>query len=128
MTTAEIIEDLRERLRVERARSAMLAARLGLKTGEIEGGERLPVWAKPLTASETALMMALLSVYPRTLSKYELDELTPKRDHVRDRDLKVVEVFMSKVRRKLGDDVIENVWGRGWRCSDEFHKQYGFVQ
>lgn len=125
MTTDQIIADLKRKLSRERVLNALLQARLGLKEGEIEGQPQLPGWAERLTPREAALVGALLHCYPRTLSRYELDDLIPKNDRAKDRDLKTIDAFASNARRKLGRDVIENDWGRGFRCSAEFHKQWG---
>lgn len=32
---------------------------------------------------------------------------------------KIIDVFLTKIRRKIGRDAIVNVWGHGWRLSDE---------
>lgn len=30
---------------------------------------------------------------------------------------KIVDVFMCKIRRKIGRDIVETIWGRGWRLT-----------
>lgn len=71
-----------------------------------------------LTAQEASLFAMLYDAKGRTLSKYDIEETLPGRDRSHDRALKIVEVMVCNVRRKLGDPrFIETVWGRGYRLS-----------
>ena len=84
------------------------------------GGEAMPVyqpWMKGLTPQEGALMGALYGHYPNPIGKYELLELIPGYDHVQERQAHLVSVKVSHLRKKLGADAIENVWGLGYRLS-----------
>lgn len=69
-----------------------------------------------LTNQEAALFDALWSAKPRTLSKEQLLAATadPAFD---DRELKIVDVFVCKTRKKLKPLGIEigTVWGKGYR-------------
>lgn len=51
-------------------------------------------------------------------TRLELDEAIPRRDHVGERDPKVVDVYLSELRRFLGRDVAETIRGQGWRLSE----------
>jgi DNA-binding response OmpR family regulator len=82
------------------------------------GGEAAPDY-KPclsgLTPQEQALLGALYRHYPRPVGKYELLELIPGYDHVQERQAQIVNVKVHHVRKKLGEDAIENVRGFGYR-------------
>jgi DNA-binding response OmpR family regulator len=72
------------------------------------GGERMP-----LTPREYALLECLALSPGRAYSRSSLIErVWPEDTEV---DLKAVDVFVSTVRRKLGEDVIETVRGVGYR-------------
>lgn len=79
-----------------------------------------PDWAETLTPQETALMTALITARSGYRSLVDLEAALPGGDHVADRDPQIVHVVISKVRRKLGRDVIVNARGLGWRCSKAF--------
>ena len=84
------------------------------------GGEEVPEykpWMVSLTPQEQALLGALYRHYPRPVGKYELMELIPVYDHVQERQAQIVSVKVHHVRKKLGDDAIENVRGFGYRLS-----------
>jgi DNA-binding winged helix-turn-helix (wHTH) protein len=84
------------------------------------GGEEVPEykpWMVSLTPQEQALLGALYRHYPRPVGKYELMELIPGYDHVQERQAQIVSVKVHHVRKKLGDDVIENIRGFGYRLS-----------
>jgi DNA-binding response OmpR family regulator len=89
------------------------------------GGDAAPDY-KPcltsLTPQEQALVGALFRHYPRPVGKYELLELIPGYDHVQERQAQIINVKVHHVRRKLGDDVIENVRGFGYRLSAAQHE------
>lgn len=123
MTASEKIAALEAALRSAEVRCAVLAAKLRA-LGE-EPSEEFPMWAERLTPTEAALMGALLQAYPRRLDRWTLDAIVPKRDHAEDRDIKGIDVFVHHVRKKLGKDAIRNDWGLGYRCSPDFHQQWG---
>lgn len=86
----------------------------------------IPEWSLKLSAGQAALMQGLLSAYPRTLDRWFLEgEVIPKADRAEDRCVKIVDVYVLKIRRKLGQDAIETVPGHGWRCGKDFHAQHG---
>jgi hypothetical protein len=85
------------------------------------GGEAVPIyrpWMAGLTPQEQALLGALYSHYPNPVGKYELLELIPGYDHVQERQSQLVNVKVHHLRKKLGADAIENVWGRGYRLGE----------
>lgn len=72
--------------------------------------------AAMLTNQEGAIFAALWSAKPRTLTKEQL--LAATADHAfDDRELKIVDVFICKARKKLQPLGIEigTVWGKGYR-------------
>ena len=85
------------------------------------GGEAVPAyrpWMTGLTPQEQALLGALYSHYPNPVGKHELLELIPGYDHVQERQSQLVNVKVHHLRKKLGADAIENVWGRGYRLGE----------
>jgi DNA-binding response OmpR family regulator len=86
----------------------------------------IPEWAMKLSAGQTGLMQGLLEVYPRVLDRWFLEaEVIPKADRAHDRCIKIVDVYVLKIRRRLGLEVIETVHGLGFRCGEAFHAKYG---
>jgi DNA-binding response OmpR family regulator len=122
-TPSERIAALEGQLQLERRRTALLYARL--KHHECEPPMEVPEWAHRLAPGPAALMQALLLAYPHTRNRWQLDEMVPRRDHARERTDKVIDVYVNTVRGALGEGVIENDYGRGWRCSKAFHQQWG---
>lgn len=119
-TEAKMVAGLRRELADAAAENAALKAQLALP----ECSPYMPpAWAAGLTVNETTLMAALVEAYPRVLSQVDLDAIIPAHDHAVERDLKCVDVLVCKVRKKMGRDVIENLWGRGYRCSETFHAE-----
>lgn len=66
-----------------------------------------------LTAAELRLLGYLLHHPGETLSRTQLVEHLYEQD--RDRDSNTIEVFVARLRRKLGADIIETVRGVGYR-------------
>ena len=65
-----------------------------------------------LTAKEAAVVDALNHAWPRVLGREQLFLSVWGYDsEVGD---KIVDVYITKVRAKLGRDAIRNVWGFGW--------------
>ena len=67
----------------------------------------------PLTAQDSKLLAYLFLARGRVVSRTELGEHLYERD--RDPDSNVLDVLVSRLRRRLGADLIETVRGRGFR-------------
>jgi len=106
---------LRADLRAAEARVAGLVAHL-----RALGAEPFAVaeWTEDLRPQGVALVSALAAAHPRALDVHALDVAIPRQDHAADRDPRIVNVLIHHVRAELGRDVIENIWGRGYRLSD----------
>ncbi len=111
------MEELLARLRALIRRSAGLASaelacgpiRLDTRTGRVSVSEQ-PV---ALTAQEYKTLAYLMHRPGTIVSRTELTEHLYAQDF--DRDSNTIEVFVARLRRKLGIDVIETVRGRGYR-------------
>lgn len=107
--------DLRAENRALRAENARLRGTIVAAGFECE---QEPAWAD-LTPAESAVMGALMLRYPRWVDAYTLEEASRTKDHVVERDVKIIQVLACKVRKKLPGS-IENLHGRGYRASDAF--------
>lgn len=110
------IAQLEQDLAIERRRSAMFAAKLAVL--DVEPEPLLPAWAYGLQPQQAAVCAALLAAYPHFLSSAALEEAT-RPDHARERDLKIVNQHIHRLRAHFGAEFIENVYGQGWRLSAE---------
>lgn len=102
-------------------RIAWLEGELGLqRRTEVFNALRAP--AAPGTRSSftrnqsAELLAALYAADGRTLNRYQLLEAIPSPSG-KDRDAKIVDVWVCWARKHLGKDAIDNVWGRGYRLS-----------
>jgi two-component system OmpR family response regulator len=66
-----------------------------------------------LTAHEYRLLAYLMSHQGRVISKTELTEHLYDQDF--DKDSNTIEVFVGRVRRKLGLDLIRTIRGQGYQ-------------
>lgn len=66
-----------------------------------------------LTAQESRLLAYLLHAAPRIVSRIELSEHVYDRDH--EPDSNVIDVQVSRLRRKLGNQRIVTLRGQGYR-------------
>ncbi len=112
------IEELQARL-AALIRRAAGRSRPGLEAGglaldedrqTVRAGEAAPV---PLTATEFRLLRYFMLYPDRILSKSQLAEHVYEYDA--DRDSNVIEVYVRRLRGKLGDGVIETRRGQGYR-------------
>jgi two-component system, OmpR family, response regulator len=87
------------------------SVRLDTRTG------RVSVEGNPikLTSHEYRLLSYLMHHAGRVVSRTELVEHLYDQDF--DRDSNTIEVFVGRIRRKLGIDVIETVRGLGYRLA-----------
>ena len=76
-----------------------------------------------LTRGEAALLTRLISAKPRAVDRYALEAAIPARDHAADRNVKIVDVLLCKLRKKLGRQVIETLPGIGWRINPQWQQQ-----
>ena len=70
-----------------------------------------------LTAHEYKLLSYLMHHKGKVLSRTELIEHIYAQDF--DKDSNTIEVFIGRLRRKLGVDVIHTIRGLGYKLSDE---------
>lgn len=68
-----------------------------------------------LTAQEFRLLSHLIQASPRIVSRTELSEYVYDRDQ--EPDSNVIDVQISRLRRKLGNDSIQTIRGKGYRLS-----------
>lgn len=73
--------------------------------------------ALKLTSHEYRLLAYLMHHMGKVVSRTELVEHLYDQDF--DRDSNTIEVFVGRLRRKIGVDLIETVRGMGYRVSDE---------
>lgn len=111
----EVLARLRAliRRRAGHARSVLACGALEIDTGSARvtlNGE-----AVPLTAHEYKLLAYLAHHEGRVVSKTELTEHIYDQDF--DRDSNTIEVFVRRVRKKIGPDFIETARGLGYRLT-----------
>lgn len=90
------------------------------------GMEALPTyapWMNGLTSQERALMGVLYAGYPRVARREDIVELLPGHDHVKERQLQIVDAVVHKIRRKLGAATIFTERGMGFRMGAAFYDQ-----
>jgi DNA-binding response OmpR family regulator len=78
-------------------------------------------WMTGLTRQERALVGVLFARYPHAVPRDTLVDFLPGHDHVKERQLQVVDVIVHKVRKKLGVHAIETERGRGFRLGPSFY-------
>ncbi|GAA0784056.1 response regulator transcription factor [Roseibium denhamense] len=88
------------------------AVRLDLRSGRVTR-DGTPV---KLTSHEYRLLSYLLHHQGKVISRTELTEHLYDQDF--DRDSNTVEVFVGRLRKKIGSDMIETVRGLGYRLGD----------
>lgn len=70
-----------------------------------------------LTAREAYLFDVLHGANGRIMSRLHLDEIIPG-SRADDSFLQTFAVQVHRIRKKLGFDAIETVWGKGWRITE----------
>lgn len=74
--------------------------------------------AAGITHGEGAMLMALRSGGGKPMPLWKLVEFIPSVNGSEDRHPKLVHVLICRIRKKLGRDAVDNVWGKGYRISD----------
>jgi DNA-binding response OmpR family regulator len=80
-------------------------------------------WMSGLAPQERALLGVLYARYPRPVPREVILEFLPGNDHVRERQLQVVDVLVHKLRKKLGTEAVVTVRGEGFRLGGAFYDQ-----
>ena len=80
-------------------------------------------WLDGLTSQERALVGVLYARYPGVARREQILELLPGYDHVKERQLQIVDAVVHKIRRKLGAETILTDRGRGFRMGAAFYEE-----
>jgi len=80
-------------------------------------------WMTGLTRQERALVGVLVAKYPLPVPRDVVIDALPGQDHVRERQLQIVDAVVHRLRRKLGAEVIITERGCGFRLGQSFHDQ-----
>ena len=105
----------RQRKVIEEQEGIIVVLKAALAAAGGEPASMFQPWMRKLSPQQQALLGVLYSRYPNPVSKFELLELIPGSDHVQDRQVNLVSVQVHHLRRKLGQEAIENVRGLGYR-------------
>lgn len=121
VTKPFIMDEVLARVRALTRRAVGVASPV-FKRGGVEFDSRsgsVTLGGKPvtLTAQETNVLSYLLHNADRVVSRTELSEHVYGYDA--ERDSNTIEVFIGRLRRKLGADLIRTVRGRGYQVVDE---------
>jgi DNA-binding response OmpR family regulator len=72
------------------------------------------------TAAETRILLALYAGKGRPVSNWRLSEASPPARMTADRnDIAVLKIWISRIRRKLGADAVQTVYGIGYALTPE---------
>lgn len=77
-----------------------------------------------LPRQQAEILHALMAARGRPVSRWNLAATLTVRDHAIDHDVKIVDVLICKLRKKVGKGYIETIKGVGWR----FNASAGAVQ
>jgi DNA-binding response OmpR family regulator len=75
-----------------------------------------------VTPSEARMLELLHRRYPRVVSKGAIMDALYG-DAEEEPKAKIIDVFLCKIKKRLGRDTIQTVWGQGLRLSEPFHLQ-----
>ena len=109
--------DLRFLNRALEAENAILRGALSAQGVELVAEP--PTWAAGLRKQEAEMVGVLLRAHPLALDRYDIEARLPGRDHAAERDVRLVDVLVCTVRRKLGAAAIQTVRGTGYRLADD---------
>lgn len=105
--TCETCAELRERI-------AYLESELRIQADDTEFARVKSAFR--LEPMSTRIVLALWKARGDVVSRWRLEELIRGDNDCSEGLLKV---HVSRVRKRMGADAVENVWGRGYRLSDE---------
>lgn len=100
---------------------AYLRSELGLNQDATDY-QRLRVFmrGKSVNARQAArLILALYQAKGRAMSRLQLLDALPSPSDKEDRNPNLIGVMVCHARAGLGREAVENVWGHGYRLSDE---------
>jgi hypothetical protein len=74
-----------------------------------------------LTPQERALVGVLFAHFPNPVHRFDIMESLPGHDHVQERQQRMVDVLVCRVRNKLGGDAVITERGVGFRLGEGVH-------
>lgn len=104
MTDAERIANLEDEVAYLRSELGLAQDATKIKALKVSLG---------LTETEALLLHALYATRQHYLSRAQVFDATRPSSR-RDCTLKIVDVYVSKLRRKIGSDIIKTLWGYGY--------------
>lgn len=81
--------------------------------------------ALKLTPMQGCIILLLYEARGRVLSTYFIDDNLPLLKNKERESPRAIEVQIHHLRKRLGKAVIENVWGHGYRLSEEGRRIVG---
>lgn len=97
------------------AEVAYLKSELGLRV-DLEQRRRICTALK-LRPAEGLFVLVLFNAKGRPLTKEQIEEALPALNDEEPRSYKLIHTYASRVRRVLGFDAIDTVWGQGLKMS-----------
>lgn len=101
-------EDLKEEV-------AYLKSELGLRN-DAERVEQLR--RQGVRPAEAAMLCRLYAAGGKLVTVDQLEEAIPAKDPARERTTPFVRTYASRIRSRMGRDIIGNMWGRGYYLTD----------
>lgn len=123
-STSDLIRMYKRQIKELQAENAELKA--AAIAGQLTPVEQHPFQAMvgKLPRGPMTLAMALYGVYPKGMETVDLNDAIYSRDHAIDRDLRIVAVYVHRIRARFGKDAIENMgWSRGYKLSERFYNE-----
>jgi len=117
--TGEVIARLRALIRRSHGLSSTVLTCGGVSLDTARGEVTQNGQAIDLTAAELKTLSYLMHHQDRIVSRSELTEHIYAQDY--DRDSNTIEVFIGRLRQKLGRNLVKTVRGLGYKLSDEGH-------